>query len=1028
MDARRPLKAGDILHFPGMECVVQEEIGRGSNALVYRGWYEDALTRGERHHVLIKELFPLHPKGFISRGESEHVTRTEDAEDFWQLHMESFERGNRAHLKLLEASPDTVGGNLNTFPLNGTYYTVLDYTGGRSLEQDIKLQGAASLRTTAVRMLGVLRALEAFHGLGLVHLDISPDNALLIGKDDGERVMLIDYNSVHSLQELRRGQAAFHSVKQGYTAPEVRTASRGAIGLPADLFSVTAVFYTCLTGKSLTPFDMTRREPPDVSGCAPLRDALDPVVRMVRTILKRGLCPVASKRYQSIAQMTTDFKELIDRIDGVGITHWALWEAGRQQVAGMIRMNPSMEYIRSEETLYPARVQMADGLILPIGEAVDMLLEQPGQATLLTGPGGIGKTTALLHTACRLGKRYSPGAPAVMYISLYGWAAGNNHYVTDKILEYLRFREGSQNMDSARHALRELLCHPIKTRNGEKPQVLLLIDGVNETPAENDALLQELHTLRTMPGVGMLLSSRGEVSGLEAPVMTLSPLLPEDVTQVLGQNGLAMPDSSEIQQLLRTPLMLSIFVATAKSSGRQVMISTADELLAAYFAALQEKEERDQGEGSPARWQTAAAIHLVLPAIASACAKEGRQLTASELLETIARCRKLITTGYLKKLFPQWVGHSRDILGGSNSPEEWLGLMVQKTLWQRLGLLLQDREGGFRPTHQELSEYLQRLHAGQMRIVNRRRGKLAAMTALLAAMVLAVGAYTVYALEQKRLEAEHQAYLDSLYDEYVAQSVYEMAELAYFKAEQWIEQMQQVLENPSDFDAIDSMYSVLTERTRNGRQYESRKARDDNLIYLADLAGIDLDHVVEATGVDLYQLEFGVEDPTWSIVEKAYPDIQNNGKIMPWSEKPLELEACYNLMSFRARMMSEYIKYLDMLKYVQTNGKAISRGYMDIVLQHIQRLIAGDAEYLVATYCLVCEPHMQDGWKDYKGNINSSYALYTQIRETLPKDMESLANRVTQAGKVRVKIYSDPDFTDFQSVVKAYEKDWLASP
>lgn len=978
MDGRRPLKAGYSLTFPGMNCIVQEEIGRGSNALVYRGWYEDALTRGERHHVLIKELFPLHPKELISRGEDECILRREDAEDFWQLHMESFERGNRAHLKILEASPDAVGGNLNTFPLNGTYYTVLDYTGGRSLEQDIELRGPSPLRTTAVRMLGLLRALEAFHGLGLVHLDISPDNALLIGQGEGERVMLIDYNSVHSLQELRLGQAAFHSVKQGYTAPEVRTAARGAISLPADLFSVTAVFYTCLTGRTLTPFDMTRREPPDVSGCEPLRDAPEPVARMVRTILKRGLCPVAAKRYPSIAQMTTDFRELIDRIDGVGITHWALWEAGRQQVAGMIRMNPAMDYIRSEESLYPARVQSADGMMLSIGEAVDMLLEKPGQATLLTGPGGIGKTTALLHTACRLGKRYSPGVPAVMYISLYGWAAGNNHYIADKILEYLRFREGSQNMDGARHALHELLSRPIRARNGDRPQVLLLIDGVNEIPAENDALLQELHTLRAMPGVGMILSSRGEVSGVDVPVMTLSPLLISDVTQVLGKDGLAMPESDEMQKLLCTPLMLSIFVATAKGSGRQVMISTADELLAAYFDALQEKEERDQGEGSPARWQTAAAIHLVLPAIASACAKAGRALTASELLETIARCRKLITTGYLKKLFPQWVGHSRDILGGANTPEEWLGLMVQKTLWQHLGLLLQDREGGFRPTHQELAEYLRRVHAGQMRIVSRRRGKLIALTAVLVALVLAVGAYTAYTLEQRRQEAEHQAYQASLYDMNLAEPVYERAENAYIAGEKLVIQMQKVMENPYDENAVSSMKKLIS---------DVRPTAEKNTMLLGRMA----------------------------------PDFLDKGKKMPWSGQPFNIEACLNLYSYTEKRAEEYGKLLDVLEYTHIDDMAQKFGYDDLAWNFIREIVQSDTRYLVGTYCLTCEPHTLDEWKNNRRISTSSYDLYAAVRPALPMEMEALADAVAQAVKDYKQVYQD---IDFQTVLQGYEW-WL---
>ena len=39
MDYRIPLKLHTVLDFEGMSCHVEEVIGQGSNAIVYKGWY-----------------------------------------------------------------------------------------------------------------------------------------------------------------------------------------------------------------------------------------------------------------------------------------------------------------------------------------------------------------------------------------------------------------------------------------------------------------------------------------------------------------------------------------------------------------------------------------------------------------------------------------------------------------------------------------------------------------------------------------------------------------------------------------------------------------------------------------------------------------------------------------------------------------------------------------------------------------------------------------------------------------------------
>ena len=132
MDKRRGLPAGTLLSFPGMTCEIVAESGRGSNAIVYLGRYSDALNAGQWHNVLIKELFPYHDSGAIYRSETgSTVCHTGEGSELMELHRRSFIWGNEAHLRLRAANPAEVSGNINTFPYNGTYYTILDFNGGR---------------------------------------------------------------------------------------------------------------------------------------------------------------------------------------------------------------------------------------------------------------------------------------------------------------------------------------------------------------------------------------------------------------------------------------------------------------------------------------------------------------------------------------------------------------------------------------------------------------------------------------------------------------------------------------------------------------------------------------------------------------------------------------------------------------------------------------------------------------------------------------------------------------------------------
>ena len=910
MDQRKALAPGSLLDFPGMPCTLETEIGRGSNAIVYKGFYPDQLNREQRHTVLIKELFPLHPKGAIYRNKQGGISRDEEGEETFALHSRSFEYGNRVHLRMLEKYPESTGGNINTFSLGGTAYTVLGYTGGRSLES---AGVTVNLRLLTLRLLRLLDSLEAFHISGFLHLDIAPDNILLIGQGSREQVMLIDYNSVYD----QKGPAGptYSSIKTGYSAPEILTG--GIPSAASDLYSVTAVFFRCLTGAALTPFQMSRPKPPSVLGCPALQDLPDTVSSMVSQILRKGLQSLPRRRWQSVSEMRLDIEELLDRIDGMGITHWALWEGGRKMVDRVIRENPSLTFIRQREELLPANVRGEDGETLPVNSYLSTLASLPRRAAQLIASGGMGKTTALLKGVMEQSQNYSPFRPAVLYLSLYGWKEGETAYIHNRILENLRFRPEQKNFTDARYALDQLMQTPLQTPQGERPVLLLLLDGLNEIYGTTQPLLEEISALAQLPGVSLLVSSRNAEPGLSFPTVSLEPLEEEDVAGGLARHGLLLPESEEMRRLLRTPLMLSIFLQSAREEERQLLVNTQEELLAAYFSALYTKELRDLPEDAGWRWQADAALSLVLPAIAGELERKRRGLSDRELLAVVERCYRLFSSRLLRRAFPQWIGRSKVIRGRAANAEEWYGQIVHELLWKRLGLLTRDEQETYQISHQIIQEYLCTLDEVNRRRIWGQRRKGIGLVAVLCFLLLVSG-WVVYNTQIR----------PQPYNEVFAEAVYAYGASSYAHAGQ-------------QYEAIRALLNcAITEPENYSGQVSAYQEREN-------------------------RERFAVDQNTAN-AEKMLENLLPTGSVMPWSRKKLEITYCEDLFRLAVERREEYAVLTDVLTWVMEDPLA-AKLYQEKYLNLYAHLIEADASITARLYQIVCLPHATEKYAEDSG-------------------------------------------------------------
>lgn len=973
MDSRVGLGQGTELLFPGMPCRIDSFLGKGSNAIVYTGSYPDEQLQDIRHRVLIKELFPYDDQGRIYRDPEGNICRTADAEPVMELHRISFRRGNAVHLKLLEARPQEMDANINTFSLNRTLYSVLGFSGGRSLAKELE-KGNASRIPLAVhvrRVMGVLDALEAFHESGFLHLDISPDNILLIGDGRRERVSLIDYNSVHTLREIRQGESVYYCVKDGFTASEIRMGQLDSIGYPSDLYALAAVFYYLLMGRKLTFSEAVRRRALDVSAAPCLAAMPDTVCSMVKKILKQGLAFLAQQRYQTSGQMRRDMEELQDRIEGKGVTHAALWETGRRNVLRAVNANPAFRYIRENEKIYPIVGETSQGGTLALQELMKKLLSPDGSSVLLLGGGGAGKTTALMRAAYLQPPEYSSIHPAFTYLSLYDWPEGSQSYIKDMILESLKFKPDTDSMEMARHELLRLLSSPVQTRLGERPGLVILLDGLNEASGDTRELLREISELSKLRGIRILLTSRSDIGELPFSKMTLRPLEKEEVRKILGENGVLMPEQEALSELLRSPMMLSIYIRAVLEQEKQIPIQSREQLLDSYFAAILDKEIRDLPEDSGERWQTEAALFYVLPEIARLIHARGHTLSDREILPVVEKCYRRLRKRIMTRVFPEWIGHLADVRGTAADAEAWYGMMVHRTLWRRLGLVVRDEQGGYRIAHQMFEEYLVEMQKGFGRKFHRYEGFRIFLTAVFCTACIGAayrGIYVPYLMpEQEAAKVQ--------YEESASRNVLDAAFSAYIVC-------------ANQYECFSRLTSLLQEETYSRDAY-------DRAVY-------NCRNALKTTGA-----------VRSSMAEGYLPGLYQSGEVMPWSKQPLAEEAYLELIALPEKRGQEYEAYLNIL--VEAPGDADAWKFFDgdDYVEKLALLLEADAELLGKYYNMVVAPELEMMGQGASEEERQNYRIYMKTYA-----MTAGQNAVTREAVDDVEIYRENQKSALQELTK----------
>lgn len=373
-DKRKPLPQGWKLVF-GEEhrYVIAEEIGRGGSCIVYNGFYRDRI--GERHLVKIKECYPYRLE--IERDAGENLTPDLSCKQTFLAEKQKFLEAYRKNtaLKTTLGLVNSTANATNIYEYHNTCYVVMTEIEGR----DYRSEADENLQSLFLHLRTLVRIVKKYHDCGMLHLDIKPENVLLI-PETKEQMVLFDFDSMVRKEKIQTQPNSWtFSVSDGYAAPELVRGKCSKICEATDVYAIGAIAFYKLFGRTPNAMDSAVGAIYDFSGMKWKDARYQPVLfRLMQEFFHRTLAATVRRRYASVDEVLEILEKLIRESD---VERVFLYHGFAYNTANFVGRENELRQI---ETIFSS-----------------------GQQVLfLSGMGGIGKTELAKRYAYLYGEEY----------------------------------------------------------------------------------------------------------------------------------------------------------------------------------------------------------------------------------------------------------------------------------------------------------------------------------------------------------------------------------------------------------------------------------------------------------------------------------------------------------------------------------------------------------------------------------------------------------------------------------------------
>ena len=306
------LPVGTVLRSKaGREYKITGVLGAGGFGITYKAVGKVVINKETNYSQVatfaIKEFFM---KGCSRGADKAGVLCSSSLRDDMETGIDDFRKEAGVLMKLNGASPHIVMVN-EQFEANGTWYYVMDYLDGKSLQAYVDASGGRGLpeQEALSLLLPVARAVALLHEHRLLHLDIKPDNIMLKHDplDGTVTPVLIDFGLAKHFD--KKGRPTSRLVARGATegyAPLEQYGEITGFSPAMDVYALGATLFFLLTGKE----PVRAYEIFSMSVSTFLQKNLpEGVSQSVRTVIERAMQPNVNDRTWTVEEFIAGLED-----------------------------------------------------------------------------------------------------------------------------------------------------------------------------------------------------------------------------------------------------------------------------------------------------------------------------------------------------------------------------------------------------------------------------------------------------------------------------------------------------------------------------------------------------------------------------------------------------------------------------------------------------------------------------------------------------------------------------------------------